>query len=338
MANIDDRSTSSSAGEHAGDGTVDRLTEKAARRLIDSFDEPERHLDAALEMIPYVDGTLDAAGREIVETHVEDCAMCRAELEDLRRHAAEPARDRRAWPVIAAVAAAGVVGVTTLMLTREEPAVAPAPSPSVTRVPIDPAPPAPVPAKSPYANASWAKLVASVLEDGKLPVSKANAELRESTDTLRGGEEGGASGMAPSGIAIETTRPTLRWKARRGASYVASIFEGEKEIESSRALYEPRWRPQRSLARGRIYQWQVEVVHDGTKTILPAPPAPPAKFRVIGAAEHEELVAARAAHPDDALLLAALHAKAGLDAEAKEQLGKLQGSGDPQVQRLLAGN
>ena len=42
------------------------------------------HLDADAQLIPYVDGALDEADREIVESHLDDCPSCRADVADLR--------------------------------------------------------------------------------------------------------------------------------------------------------------------------------------------------------------------------------------------------------------
>lgn len=46
------------------------------------------HLDPDEQLIPWVDGTLDDADREIVESHLDDCPLCRADAADLRLHAA----------------------------------------------------------------------------------------------------------------------------------------------------------------------------------------------------------------------------------------------------------
>lgn len=46
------------------------------------------HLDPDAQLIPWVDGTLDDADREIVESHLDDCPLCRADAADLRLHVA----------------------------------------------------------------------------------------------------------------------------------------------------------------------------------------------------------------------------------------------------------
>jgi hypothetical protein len=79
-------------------------------------------------------------------------------------------------------------------------------------------------------------------------------------------------------------------------------------------------------------QWQVEVRRKNSRTILPAPPIPPAIFRVLETAAHEELEVARAAHPSDHLLLGILYARDGLRADAERELGQ---AASPDAQRLL---
>lgn len=319
--------------------------ERAARRIAASLEEPERHLDFESELAPYVDGTLDDAGREIVDSHVEDCAMCAAELEDLR-HAVRPQRGggnaiRYALPFAAAV----VVAFTLLMMLRPDAATTPvngAHQQVRVPVPVRPggAPPPPPEETSPppkqYAKAEWAEIVSKVLDSGRLPVSPALAALQSSRpDSLRGTAGTASAKLAPVGVVVESVRPTLQWTTDRADSYVVSIWANDEEVAASPKLTSARWQPDRDLARGRTYTWQVEVMRNGTSLVLPEPPAAPARFRVLGKKEHDEIEAARHAHPDDALLLAALYARHGLIAEADEELRKLSTSTDARVQRLL---
>ncbi|MFP5247324.1 MAG: zf-HC2 domain-containing protein, partial [Thermoanaerobaculia bacterium] len=317
---------------------------RSTRALMESLDEPERHLEFDSELSPYVDGTLDAAGREIVETHIEDCGMCRGELHDLRRLAR-----RRwlpfAWPVFAIAASVAFIALL-LLVPRDSPrsAVAtpaiaqttptiPAPvlRPGAVEVPTQPQPSRPV-ARG-YANADWAKLVATALREGRLPRGPhMDAPLQ---DTLRGRETGFTVKLSPAGIVVETTRPRFSWTPVRGARYTVSLFRDDEEVAVSKPLRVARWALDRDLARGATYVWQVEVTReDGTSTIVPEPPAPPATFRVLGKRAHAELEKARKEHSGDALLLAVLSAKHGLKTEAHQQLSKLAASDDPRVQRL----
>jgi hypothetical protein len=123
---------------------------------------------------------------------------------------------------------------------------------------------------------------------------------------------------------VETTRPRFEWPAESGAAYVVSVLDGTEIVAESPRLTQSSWQPAKNLPRGRSYQWQVEVFRGGGKRILPAPPAPPALFRVLDAKAHAELEAARAAHPRDALLLGVLYARHGLRAEAERELARVE--------------
>jgi len=68
---------------------------------------------------------------------------------------------------------------------------------------------------------------------------------------------------------------------------------------------------------------------------MPAPPAPPAIFRIISQRERDELVRARAEAGDDHLLLALLYARAGIVDEARRELHAYERSSrDPLAGRL----
>jgi hypothetical protein len=308
-----------------------------ARRLAVLLDEPEQHLDFDAELSPYVDGTLDAAGREIVETHVEDCAMCREELEDLQQFAGERQAPPRRTAALA-VAAAAVVAVVMLYMGRPETVPADVEQPGPAMTVTSPPPPPAVSPQPAYANHEWARLVADVLESGRLPRSKVSADLRGSTDdTLRGGSDDAGAALSPAGVVVESTRPRFTWPPSHGASYVVSIFSNEEEVVSTPPITSASWQLDRDLVRGRTYTWQVAVTRGGATEVLPVPPAPPARFHILGEREHEELEAARRQHPGDALLLAALYARNGLAAEAEAEVAKLRASADPRVQRVVSG-
>src|SRR5438270_7084032 len=75
------------------------------------------HLNFDDEMVPYVDGRLDADAKRAVESHLANCEVCRREIDDLRKFAAAPRRVRRPAVIAAltAAAAAIAIGVTVLM-------------------------------------------------------------------------------------------------------------------------------------------------------------------------------------------------------------------------------
>jgi hypothetical protein len=96
------------------------------------------------------------------------------------------------------------------------------------------------------------------------------------------------------------------------------------------------WMPDSPLPRGRTYQWQVEL-RNGTPQILPAPPDPPAAFRVMDEPSFRELTVAQRERPDDHLLLAVLYARAGAQSDAAKELAAYRAAhADDVVARQLA--
>ena len=50
-------------------------------------DESSAHLDFAKELVPYVDGLIDGTDRDVIETHLRECAYCAREVSDLKTFA-----------------------------------------------------------------------------------------------------------------------------------------------------------------------------------------------------------------------------------------------------------
>lgn len=289
------------------------------------------HLDEA-ELFGLVDGTLDDDTRAFVQAHLDTCASCREDAADLRRlH-----RTRRVHPAWIGLAAASIAAaLLSILLVGRNPTAPPPISPD--RPVVTPGNPVPVqvPVQPPYATAEWNALVSEALASGRLPFPGDLAVLRGEAESLRGETIEGDDTLRPVGVYVDAVRPVLSWPAGgSGATYVVTIMEGDDEVVHSPELRRPRWTPPRPLARGHTYTWQVEVSRDGTTGVLPSPSAPPAMFRIVPAADHEALTAARERHPNDHLLLAVLCARAGMEAEAKEHLARLAASADPRIQRL----
>ncbi|HEX6097342.1 MAG TPA: zf-HC2 domain-containing protein [Thermoanaerobaculia bacterium] len=289
----------------------------------DAGDEPE-HLDPEAQLFPWVDGTIDSAGREIVETHLEDCPICRAEAEDLRRlrrSAPRPRFAQRWWTAAAALTL--VVAGAVLVSRRPPPPDAPQPPhPEARTVPRAPAPVS-------YANGEWNALVADAVRTRRLPVASGLEELRPGADPLRGGGSGDAAPLWPAGVVVATARPRFRWPAADGrATYGVAVFDGSSEVAASEPLRTTEWTPPSDLPAGRTLAWQVEVTSGAKRFIMPAPPAPPALFRIAPAADRAQIDAARSQYPNDHLLHAVLYARAGLTAEADAALQRAAAAGD----------
>lgn len=271
------------------------------------------------ELVAYIDGTLGAAEREIVESHLDDCPRCSTDVGDLL--ALRPTKPRMTRLRTAVIAAVAATIAAVMILLRSDDAVVPAPAqktpdpprPVVTETTTATATPPPVVEKPRYAKGEWERLVNAAIATGVLTFPK---DFAPKSDALRGADDVEKDTLHPSGIYVDETRPRLTWPARDGATYVVSIFSGDEEIAQSGPLTSTSWTPPKSLARGRTYIWQVEATRGDEREILPAPPAPPAMFRVVSARDHDELALARREHPDDHALHAVLAARAGLREDA----------------------
>jgi hypothetical protein len=302
------------------------------------------------ELFRFMKGQLRREEVTSLVRHLDDCAQCQdaaaaneqvvrsvaaleADLLGSAEKTAPPAaravRESLRWPLAAAAAAAAaLIGMSAFM--ARTPSLPPQQQASA-RPALRASKPAAAPAGR-YARPEWSTAVDDAIRDGTLALPSALADLQLAADPERAPAESRAQWLAPAAAIVDTARPEFRWTAARGASYVVSIFEDQKVVVESAVLHEPRWLPDRDLRPGRVYHWQVEVSQGGETNILPAPPAPPAFFRVLDAASHEELELARTAHGNDHLLLGVLYARKGLRAEAARELARVK---TPEGRRFL---
>lgn len=269
--------------------------------------------------------------------HVRECAQCRA-LADERLAIGDSAAaldaafsldheegEVRAMPVRRIVwwsaAAAAAIGAMFFLMPRRDVARPPAPAARVA-----------VATPHPPRDASWDALIAETRATGVLPFP---ADIRElaAPDMFRGEpNEVQDHAMWPVATAIDDEHPELRWRAADGARSTVVLTTGGKDLARSESLTATHWRVPITLPRGRMVRWQVRVERGGATSIIPAPPAPPAIFRVIPEKEHDQIARAKAEAPGDHLLLGLLYARAGVVDEARRELGASQ---DPLASRLL---
>jgi anti-sigma factor RsiW len=300
------------------------------------------HLDDATQLRPYLGRRrLDAAESEIVASHLDDCERCRARLEAM--HAARHRR-ARIYAIAASVAVAAALSSVVIM-TREpaqRPPVAirrqPTPPPQLTMTAATTTTPATTTTATVTTpieiDPEWQRLVARAVEKRKLPFPAVLATLSMPADVSRGsGVE--TERVYPEGVILEEARPHFSWPAKKSATYVVFVFDGEREVTQSEPLRGNEWTPATDLPRGRTLAWQVEVRGDGETSIIPSPPAPPALFRIIPSNEARDLARAKTLHGQDPLLLAVLYARSGLRDAALEQLRLAAKKGNPGAEQIV---
>ena len=111
----------------------------------------------------------------------------------------------------------------------------------------------------------------------------------------------------------------LTWRGKQGR-YVVSVYDSLERVAQSPSLESAEWQVSPPLTRGKTYAWQVEVHRGSSVELLPAPPVPPALFRVLDERSSADLAEARRRFPDDHLLLGVLEARSGMQQEALADL------------------
>jgi len=288
-------------------------------------------------------GDLDDGELSATLRHLESCPSCaqagRAkvgnDLAALRADfVAEPrtSRPSRAWIIgLAAAAAVMLVVLGLLMRAPSMPDSPPLGPPVVTTKPI-------VPTLRPgYGRADWDAIVRAARAGERMAVPRVLRSLRGPTDILRGPEDPAGSGrVSPSGVVVETTRPTFTWNARSGDRSTVLVLAGDREVARSESLTTGTWRTPLDLPRGVTYTWQVEIDKNGELEVIPSLPARPPQFHILDAATFAEIEAARRQHPSDPLFLGIIYARAGLIDEARTELRRVREGADVgTAQRLL---
>jgi hypothetical protein len=266
-----------------------------------------------------VDGTADDVTREIVESHAAACTRCDAELRDLHSFAGRPSRpEYLRW--LGAAAAIVAVLLSGWYLLRRRPVEGIAKPQARERSTVAVRPPRAPETGSGYGRDDWDAAVRTALARGAIDPPAILGELRVQRDVLRGsGQRLAAAIMNPMGEVIDSPTPELTWRAAPG-HFLVSVYHGMERVARSGPLRAAHWRVSPPLARGRTYTWQVEIVRGASVVLLAPPPAPPAFFHVLDADTSAMLAEARRRFPRDHLLLGVLHARAGMQQGAVEEL------------------
>lgn len=262
--------------------------------------------------------------------HLDVCAACREDVQELLELRKTMHRRRR-WPYVAALAAAAAVVFVLLAPVRTpRPEPPPVATPRASTPAVSSAPP-PV---SGYGREDWDRWVSEAKTSRTLSLPPVLRDLQARRSTTRGASDEDDRQLKPDGTVVLSTRPQFHWSPRKSATYRVILQVAGGDVFESEPLQQPQWTPPRRLQRGREYAWQIEVDDGASRTIHPQAPDPPARFRILDEAAVREVNAARAQHPDDALLHAVILSRLGLRDEALEALRELQKS-DPALAQAL---
>lgn len=316
----------------------------------------DEHLSFDDQIAPYVDGRLGSVDAEIVESHLESCAQCADEVEDLRQFRdvlqsaeTEPATRspfiRSPGPWIAAAAALIILlGIAWWRDTRRPlherhtPEVLQHTTTAAARS-VSEAPVATISDESgtiavqrdgtvrglPAHDPHWDALIADALRNRKLSVPPI-PEFQQREETLLGSSKRPSEIhlLEPVNVVLADDRPTFRWTAPSNGRYVVEVYDHDfKLVAASPRLRRGSWAIDRPLQRSAIYSWQIVARIHGREMTAPVSPSPPATFKVVSASEAAEIQRARSIRPPSHLLLAAVYAKAGLLREAENEIRTL---------------
>lgn len=278
-----------------------------ATAVIDAMTHDAAHLDGD-QLAAYIDDTLTPFEWQTVDSHLEQCPSCRADLDDLRETAAAisvettgPRRSR--WHLAAAIAAMLVLPIVFWTMRRTEPAPQP---PPVVAKPEDP--------------------LLLEARKGRIQIPPRTQALHRDSGTLMGTATPAFDVTAPAGTLVRDTRPQFTWTPFANAeTYTVEIYRDGTLVAQSPALTSTEWKAAQDLERGRDYVWQVVATKNGERTIAPKPPLAEARFGIIDDASLQRITEADRRYANDPLLRALASAREGLLDDARAQLGDASG-------------
>ena len=329
--------------EECRDALLDHDGCAAADSIITALTADDEHLGyETLES--WVDDTLSPRERLAADNHLQRCAQCVADLADLRAIAAslptmaKVARRGMALKIAAVILLAILGGATWL-------AIRPRTQTLAMDIPVARMPSAAVPPVATLRDGSGtislrpdgsiagvalsgtdAALVRDALANGRLTVTPRVTALRRDRGTLMGATRKSAFDAAsPIGTFVRDTRPRFAWtRLKDGATYRVEIYDDSRNLVlESAPLKDLEWTPERDLARGRAYVWQVVATRGGERLVAPQPPAPEAHFGVIDDAAAGRLETIARTQGRSHLVLAVAAAREGLLDDARRELDAL---------------
>lgn len=323
------------------------------------------------ELDVLVDGREYEPAYRAAAKHAEACAMCRAELADLRHFEADrfefdsrvasfTARSARRWLMAASIAFAVVaLSAIALFLGRDS---APAPSGAATfRPPVSGGLKPAAPQRAVVASLADGNGRIALLDDGA--ISGVAALSPRDADDVRAVLSGRASAVPtfiaamlgsvrggdiathppravePFRSAVLDARPRFAWTPVPGAKrYRVAVFDSNyEEIARSEPLTGTAWKPAKPLPAGVDLSWHVVAETETGEISSAGSQRPEAVFRVLPPNEIAEVGAGETQVRDSHLLRGLLYSRHGLlhDAEREFRLVAEQNPGSPAARALV---
>jgi Putative zinc-finger len=334
-------------------GTHDRR--ELVARVVESLEDDQPHLELS-QLAAWVDGTAGDTERRAIESHLAWCASCEGEAKSLRSLANDLAEAGLAPPIVrrdigshgntprlwvVAAALAVIIGTGSwLAVHSNKPIERKAAASVVAALPVSP--PRSEIADSGRkivlrkdgtidgivtANADHAELLRQALVYGKIAQPDTLHALQGRSGTWMGsqGETPSFVLSSPLGTFVRAQRPQFHWSsAGAGSTYRVEIYNTRFElVASSPTLTVTEWTPDRDLARGESFRWQVVATREGQRLLAPQPPDPEAKFAVVGADAAARLDALDTAYSSH-LMRALGYSREGLLDDARSELAFVQ--------------
>jgi len=306
---------------------IDQATLSARIHRIREEMRESEHLSYE-QLEAYVDDSLTLADRITVSEHLDLCASCLKEARDLEslrdaleayprasRVAAttvEPSQkflsafQTKSYRIVWAVAALMIAVVAAgLFVWRSGNPLEIAQSPTQNQddknndarsAPPDPdqlSPPPPSNANTAAHEPEYESVIKQAVANERIAQPATIKDLTGKASTLMGrGEDTTFVLLSPAGTLILSDRPTFRWQRLEGASAykVAVLDTSFNVVMESGPIAQTQWTASRSLARGRVYLWQVTASRDGREITAPAAPQPEARFKIVSRVKAKELL------------------------------------------------
>jgi hypothetical protein len=294
--------------------------------------------------------------QRVMHPHLAVCAMCRAEVEDLRRFDDAETPSKRWWIAAAAAVAVLVLSAVALFVRRDAVSMT-ATKPAAPVAPVTVTQPAAPVVASLTDGAGRIALLADGTIAGVEPRSPRDADdiravlsgraiaIPTFVAAMPGAVRGGSAtaspfrAIAPFRTAVRDARPRFSWTPVRGArSYRVAVFDADyEEIARSEVLSGTSWTASHALPSGVDLSWHAIAETDAGEISSSGSDRTEAVFRVLTAKEAAEVDAGEAQYRDSHLLRGLLYSRHGLLHDAEREFRALaeQNPGSPIARQLI---